>query len=112
MDNEGKVFKNFKEVSKGNLGRYLPKDKNISLEEAQLGAILRIAEATEVMAQNYNNLLASNKSLTNSNNYLRNRNKDLELQIRGHKAAYTRLKRKMEQIKIASSSHIDKEPSK
>lgn len=45
-------FKNYREESKS-LGWGSDQTQNLSLEQLQTGAILRIADATEKMAQNY-----------------------------------------------------------
>lgn len=44
------AFKNYKEESKKNWGT---NDKDLTLEQINTGAILRIADATEKMAGNY-----------------------------------------------------------
>lgn len=49
------MFKSYKEESKSNWG--MTTDQNLNIEQIQLGAVLRIADAVEKMAQNYDTLL-------------------------------------------------------
>lgn len=48
-----KVFKSYREESKGNWGTTVEYGVNITTEQLQTGAILRIADATEKVASNY-----------------------------------------------------------
>lgn len=45
------TFKSYREESHRNWGRDLPDGQNITCEETQLGAVLRIADACELMAK-------------------------------------------------------------
>jgi len=49
------TFKSYREESRANYGCT---DRNPNNEELKLGALLRIADATEVMAKEYNRLLS------------------------------------------------------
>ena len=48
-----KKFKSYKEESKSNWGARLEDGDQVSNDNLKLGAILRIADATEAMAKNY-----------------------------------------------------------
>lgn len=51
-------FKKFKEASRNDSwGVTLSDNDNLTIDQIQLGAILRIADASEAMAKNNNNLL-------------------------------------------------------
>ena len=50
-------FKSYREESRANWGRTLCDEQHPSNEEVQLGAILRIADAAEVMARNHQQLI-------------------------------------------------------
>jgi hypothetical protein len=52
----GKVFKNFRDESRGTWGVNLEASENVSNDQLRMGAMLRIADATEKMASNYTNL--------------------------------------------------------
>jgi len=46
-------FKSYREESKSDFGTTIEETKNITIEQLNTGAILRIADATEKMASNY-----------------------------------------------------------
>lgn len=50
------MFKSYREESKINWG--IATSQNLTREQIQLGAVLRIADAVEKMAQNYDHLLS------------------------------------------------------
>lgn len=66
-------FESYREGSKVNWGVQLNGDQGLSMEQIQLGALLRIADATEKMAVGYNQLI-----------------RDLEYYKREHKKARER----------------------
>jgi uncharacterized protein YlxW (UPF0749 family) len=61
-----------------------------------LGAVLRIADATEAMAKNYNALLSENEFLNKKNNKLEVEIKDLKNALKAQKSAKTRFKNKLQ----------------
>lgn len=52
------AFKSYREESRTNWGREMAPDATMDRDAIKLGAILRIADATEVMARNYDQLIA------------------------------------------------------
>ena len=52
------AFKRYREESRSNWGRYVAEGENLDRDAIKLGAILRIADATEVMARSYDQLIA------------------------------------------------------
>lgn len=88
------MFNNFREESKLNWGVELENNQMLNREQIKLGAILRIADATEVMAKEHNQLLADlkyykNRSERQSNNITKLYN--INSGLRGY---ITRLKKK------------------
>jgi hypothetical protein len=68
-------FKRYREESRSNWGAELEEGTELDREQIQLGAILRIADATEAMAKNVTQLEASLK-------YYRGRTEELEAEIK------------------------------
>lgn len=56
-------FKNFRDESRVNYG--LTSDRNLTQKDLQLGCLLRIADASEVMAKNHNRLIDEARHQTN-----------------------------------------------
>lgn len=87
-------FKSFREESKSNWG--LTIDRHPTNEEIQLGAILRIADASEKMASNYTQLQADldwyKKRCKSLNETIEHRNR----QIANLRGQITKLKKKMQ----------------
>lgn len=52
------AFKSYKKESRSDWGAELPEDQKLSMDQIQLGCILRIADATEAMAKNHTQLQA------------------------------------------------------
>jgi hypothetical protein len=84
----------YKEESRANW--YTEGDCQLSTEEIQLGAILRIADATEKMAQNYIELQDKLKRTQNWNEDLRFIRDQLQRSNAALKGHITRLKKKLE----------------
>lgn len=63
-------LKNYKEESRKNWGKNLLEGEDLSNEDLTLGAILRIADATELMAKNFLQLQKENNHLRKSNDSL------------------------------------------
>lgn len=78
------MFKSFREASKENYGRTLPPGTSMPDEGLKIGALLRIADATEKMAQGYDQLIRDR-------NYQRERKEALDREnsrLRRKVAAY------------------------
>lgn len=71
MSNGKKQFNDYRKESRKNYGAFLEKGKNIDLEQVKVGAILRLADATENMAQDRQELLEEIDRLEESCKYLR-----------------------------------------
>jgi len=63
-------FKYYRKESKKEWGSII--DGDISFDQIKLGAILRIADATEVMARQFNDLINENKRIKESLEYKEN----------------------------------------
>jgi phage shock protein A len=85
-------FKHYKEESRKKWGT--DQEEALTLDQINTGAVLRIADATEAMAVNFNELIAKNKRLTDLVEHSRTENKQLSNKVRGLKASITRLKNK------------------
>lgn len=91
------MTKSFKEQSKLNwLSR---SDLPISEEQLQIGCLQRIADATEVIAKNYNQLLEEVEKYRRWYLDERERREALERSLRTHKGKYTRVKNELESMK-------------
>lgn len=73
--------------------------KNPTTEQLQLGCLQRIADATEAMSKNYNDLFAENERHKHRYEQERAERQRLERSIVAHKSNYTRLKNKLEAMK-------------
>jgi hypothetical protein len=51
------VFKDYRKESRSNWGATVQPTQNLTLEQLNTGAILRIADATEAMAKNHQDLI-------------------------------------------------------
>ena len=58
-----------------------------------MGALQRIADAVEVMARRYNDLLSDKQSAVESRDYWRKRAEKLERQVNAYKGTVTRMKK-------------------
>ncbi len=70
--------KNYKEESRKNWVANMPEGAQLSNEDLKFGAILRIADATELMAKNF-------LELQRQNEYLKNRNTSLSKNLQTEK---------------------------
>lgn len=70
---------------------------NGTVEHIQIGAVLRIADATEKMALRYTELIDKAARLDRSNDYLRTENHRQRLSISALKGQITKLKKKAAQ---------------
>ena len=86
------MAKNLKQVSKGNYD--LSHDGNPKLEEVNTSCLMRIADATELMAQNYNKLLAEREQYKNWHKQECAANAILIKRVSALKGIITRMKNK------------------
>jgi len=85
--------KNYRDESKKNWAKNYNADEAPSHGDLQLGAILRIADATEAIAKNYNQLLSENEYLKKRKKYLEEQNEKLHRSISAYKGQITKLKK-------------------
>ncbi len=83
-------FKSYADRSRRDWGH---SDEKTTIEEIQLGATLRIADAVEKVAQNYDSLLRAKRSAEESRDHWRKRAEQLERQRRSLRGTITRMKR-------------------
>jgi len=88
------TFKNYREESKGNWGAWCEPNQNISNEQLQTGALLRIADATEKMAGNFIRLQNDHDMYKRRYENELADNRRLQKQIAGLKGVITKLKKK------------------
>lgn len=96
------IFKDYKKESRKKWGndQITPLDK----EQITLGAILRIADATEALAENHNSLIRDNNYLTDRVKELRDAKYAIQrsnIALKGH---ITRLRKR---IKLINKEHFD-----
>ena len=87
-------FKNFKDESRINWGRELCDKQQLPNNEIQLGAIMRIADAVEVMAKNHQQLIDERDRYKKWYEDGGQRREKLYRQISGLRGYITRLKKK------------------
>lgn len=85
--------KSVKGASRGELTCESSQEKETDI--IMLGAVLRIADATELMAKNYLSLQSSNVYLSDINKRMTEEIKNLKNSLRAEKAAKTRFKNKL-----------------
>ncbi len=84
-------MKNYKEESRKNWGT---SDDKLSIEQIQIGAILRIADAAEAMAKNHVQLQNDYNNMLESRNYWRNEAESLRKSNISLKGVITKTKNK------------------
>lgn len=82
-------FKLYREESRKNYGT----SAGIDLDKLKTGALLRIADATEKMAQNYDALLQAKKSAEEGRNYWRSESERMARRINSLRGVITRMKK-------------------
>lgn len=88
-------FLNYREESRKQYGITPESEsKGVTLEQLQVGALLRIADATELMAKNFLALQAENKRLQESLNYWRAEHGELSKRYSAQKGVITKMKKK------------------
>ncbi len=84
-------FKNYKDDSRKNWGT--SDARNLSDDEIKLGAILRIADATEAMAKNHVQLMAQRDAFERSAKYHQSRAARLDRSNAALRGVITKLKK-------------------
>lgn len=87
-----KKFKSYREQSKINWGLELPEGEQIPTDKIQLGAILRIADATEAMAANHLKLQQDYDYMKRDRDRYKKLCQDQKNSLAGYKGQITRLK--------------------
>lgn len=83
-------FKSYRKESRTDWGSY---EKGITLEQVNTGSLLRIADATELMAKNHEQLVQLKEYYERRYNEERQRADKLERQVRGYKGVISRMKK-------------------
>ena len=91
-------FKNYREESKLNYGTLDP--GSLSSDQLRTGALLRIADATEVMAKNYQELIDERDRYKRYYREEREVNKRLYLSNAALKGVITKLRKKLESKEV------------
>lgn len=86
-------FKAYKEQSRANWGADFKEGEQLSRDQIQLGAILRIADSLEKMEKPYAQLLDSVNYLRNSNKELQYDNSVLKKQVAAFKGIINKMKK-------------------
>lgn len=89
------VRKSFKQHSRSDWGQTLPEGTPLSFDQIKLGALLRIADAAELMASNFIALQEENKNLHSNNNYWMDVASKEQRRVTSLKGVITKLKRKL-----------------
>lgn len=93
MSNSNKVFKSYREESRVNWGATIDEKEALDREQISLGALLRIADASEAMAKNHITLQADYNYMKDRRDYYRELSTKQERQIRALRSVITKLKR-------------------
>lgn len=89
------VFKTYRDESRKNYGRELEQSVGMHDESIKLGAILRIADATEKMAQRHTELIAQRDQFERWYEREKRTSELLRKQRNAYKGQITKLKKKM-----------------
>lgn len=93
----------YRDVSRANWGAIIPNGTLPTGEQLQLGAILRIADATERMATNYTQLQADLDRYKRQLEAEKSRSMKLLHSIRGYKSRITELKKQLEAKEVVNT---------
>lgn len=96
-------FKNYRDASRTNWGRDVDDGVALSREDLQFGCMLRIADATELMARNHATLVAQRDDAQRQRDYFAAESKGLQLQLRAARGQITKLKRAIERHEVSAS---------
>lgn len=86
-------FKNFRNESRQGYGRELCPTQELTRDDLKLGAVLRIADACELMAKNHQELIADRDFYKKQSMCRLERTQNLDHQIAGLRGYITRLKK-------------------
>jgi hypothetical protein len=96
------ILKRYKEESRKDWGT--EQINSLDKEQITLGAILRIADATEALAENHNSLIRDNNYLTDRVKELRDAKYAVQRSNTALKGHVTRLRKR---IKLINKEHFD-----
>jgi hypothetical protein len=88
------TFKRYRDESRKEYGRELDEGRGITDDQLKIGALLRIADATEKMAQRHTELIRQRDEFERSANYWSRRFHQMERRCRALKGQITKLKKK------------------
>ena len=87
------AFKNYREESRKQWGQ--DQETSLNIEQITIGALLRIADATEAMAKNHVKLQEDYDRMKQSRDYNREKVQQLENSLRTMKGVVTKLKKRI-----------------
>lgn len=87
-------FKSYRKESRSDWGKEMAEKESLSVEQLQTGALLRLADATEMMAKNYTSMQANLDWYKNQSQERHDRILSLEKQVSSLKGVITKLKKK------------------
>ncbi len=85
------TFKPYREGSRTNWGS--DQDSSLTIEQINCGALLRIADATELMAKRYQELINQREQFERSANYWRAQHDRMQRRLIAAKGQITKLKK-------------------
>ncbi|CAJ0682053.1 hypothetical protein R82526_01543 [Ralstonia mannitolilytica] len=88
------MFKSYRNESRSNYGRHVDEGANLSNDDLKVGAILRIADATEAMAKNHVQLQSDLDWYKDRYNRAREEADALRRRVNALRGAITKLKAK------------------
>lgn len=91
-------FKNYRDESRKNYGTTT--DDSVCLEQLNAGCLLRIADATEAMAQNHNQLIREKEAMRISRDWFEYEYREAQKKNRYLRAQVTRLKNQLKKKAI------------
>ncbi|RKT01073.1 hypothetical protein [Chryseobacterium defluvii] len=93
-----KTFKNYKEESRKNWGSELDEGQTLNSDQIKVGALLRIADASELMALNHLQLQIELDQMKNSREYYKNLYESSQKTISSFKGQITKLKNRLKNL--------------
>lgn len=89
-----KVFKSYREESKKDYGTEVENSENLTREQLEIGSLLRIADATEIIAQNYVKLQTDYEYMRSSRDKYKEESERMADRIKALKGVITKMKNK------------------
>lgn len=89
-------FKDYRVESRKNWGRYQP-HQDLNADQLQIGALLRIADATEAMSKNHTDLQARYDMMKSSRDSWRRNAEAAQRKVAALKGVITKLNKKLKQ---------------